>query len=90
MCLTMKTLLTVTSLMLTALPVVASDSGQGVFLPMREFDRRMDNAHASCASKDLEFSFGFYDCLDKAMEGSISTAAPSAHAIEPSQNRVFP
>ena len=69
MCLTMKTLLTIASLMLTALPVVASDSGQGVFLPMREFDRRMDNAHASCASKDLEFSFGFYDCLDKAMEG---------------------
>ena len=69
MCLTMKMLLTVTSLMLTALPVVASDSGQGVFLPMRKFDRMMDNAYAICSSKDLDFSFGFYDCLDKAMEG---------------------
>ena len=69
MCLTMKTFLTVASLMLTALPVAASDSGQGLFLPMREFDRRMDNAHADCASKDLDLSYGFYDCLDKAMEG---------------------
>ena len=69
MCLTMKTFLTVASLMLTALPVVANDSGQGQFLPMREFDRRMDKAHASCASKDLDLSYGFYDCLDKAMEG---------------------
>ena len=69
MCLTMKAFLTVASLMITALPVVASDSGQGLFLPMREFDRRMDKAHASCASKDLDLSFGFYNCLDKAMEG---------------------
>ena len=69
MCLTMKAFLTVASLMITALPVVASDSGQGLFLPMREFDRRMDRAHASCASKDLDLSFGFYNCLDKAMEG---------------------
>ena len=65
----MKTLLTVASLMLTALPVVASDSEQGIYLPMREFDYRMDTAHANCASKDLEFSFEFYDCLDAAMEG---------------------
>ena len=65
----MKTLLTVASLMLTALPVVASDSEQGIYLPMREFDYRMDTAHANCASKDLEFSFEFYDCLDTAMEG---------------------
>ena len=69
MCLTMKAFLTVASLMITALPVVASDSGQGLFLPMREFDRRMDKARASCASKDLDLSFGFYNCLDKAMEG---------------------
>jgi len=65
----MKTLLTISSLMLAALPVVASDSGQGIYLPMREFDYRMDTAHANCASKDLEFSFEFYDCLDTAMEG---------------------
>ena len=65
----MKTLLTVASLMLTPLPVVASDSGHGIYLPMREFDHRMDTAHANCASKDLEFSFEFYDCLDTAMDG---------------------
>ena len=69
MCLTMKAFLTVASLMITALPVVASDSGPGLFMPMLEFDRRMDKAHASCASKDLDLSFGFYNCLDKAMEG---------------------
>ena len=69
MCPAMKTFLTVTSLMLTVLPVVASDSEQGIYLPMREFDYRMDTAHANCASKDLEFSFEFYDCLDTAMEG---------------------
>ena len=69
MCPAMKTLLTVASLMLTVLPVVASDSEQGIYLPMREFDYRMDTAHANCASKDLEFSFEFYDCLDTAMEG---------------------
>ena len=28
-----------------------------------------DKAHASCATKDLDLSYGFYDCLDKAMEG---------------------
>ena len=65
----MNTFLMVAALMLTALPVLASDSGQGVYLPMREFDYRMDTAHANCASKDLEFSFEFYDCLDTAMEG---------------------
>ena len=65
----MKTLLTITSLLLAALPAVASDSGQGTALPMRDFDRKMDSAHANCASKDLEFSARFYDCLDRAMEG---------------------
>ena len=69
MCPAMKTLLTVASLMLSALPVMASDSEQGNYLPMREFDYRMDTAHANCASKDLEFSLEFYDCLDAAMEG---------------------
>ena len=65
----MKTLLTVASLMLTALPVMAGDFEEGNYLPMREFDYRMDTAHANCASKDLEFSFEFYECLDTAMEG---------------------
>ena len=65
----MKTILTITSLLLAALPAVASDSGQGTALPMRDFDRKMDSAHANCASKDLEFSARIYDCLDAAMEG---------------------
>ena len=65
----MKTLLTVASILFASLPVVASESGQGNALPMRAFDRRMDSAHANCASKDLEFSARFYDCLDRAMEG---------------------
>ena len=65
----MKTLLTAASLLFASLPVVASDSGQGTALPMRDFDHRMDSAHANCASKDLEFSAKFYDCLDQSMEG---------------------
>ena len=36
---------------------------------MPEFDRRLDHAHASCASKNPEFSLRFYDCLDQKMEG---------------------
>tara|TARA_B100001094_G_scaffold221161_1_gene215234 strand:+ start:35 stop:280 length:246 start_codon:yes stop_codon:yes gene_type:complete len=65
----MKTLLTVASILFASLPVVASESEQGTALPMQAFDRRMDRAHANCASKDLEFSARFYDCLDRAMEG---------------------
>ena len=65
----MKMLLTCTSILFACLPVVASESGQETALPMRDFDRRMDTAHANCASKDLEFSVRFYECLDRAMEG---------------------
>ena len=62
-------LLTTAALLVTAQPVLASDSSHGTVLAMPEFDRRLDRAHANCASKDPEFSVGFYDCLDQAMEG---------------------
>ena len=55
--------------MVTASQAMASDKSRELVLSMQEFDQVMDRAHASCASKDLEFSQGFYDCLDQAMEG---------------------
>ena len=55
--------------MVTASQAMASDGTRELVLSMQEFDRVMDRAHASCASKDLEFSQGFYDCLDQAMDG---------------------
>ena len=61
--------LTAAALLVTAQPLLASDSSHGTVLAMPEFDRRLDRAHANCASKDPEFSVGFYDCLDQAMEG---------------------
>ena len=55
--------------MAAALPALASDARKEIVLPMREFDRRLDRAHASCASGDPEFSVRFYDCLDQEMDG---------------------
>ena len=55
--------------LVTALPALTSETTKELVLPMREFDRRLDLAHAHCASKDPEFSVGFYDCLDENMDG---------------------
>ena len=65
----MNWLLAAAALTITIQPAVASDSSQDIVLSMPEFDRRLDHAHASCASKDPEFSLRFYDCLDQKMEG---------------------
>ena len=78
----MKTLLTITSLQLAALPAVAGDSGQGTALPMRDFDRKMDSAHANCASKDLEFSAISTTASPERWKASISTAAQCSRTAE--------
>ena len=62
-------LIATASLLISALPALASDPGQGITLSMRDFDRTIDRAHAICASQDLEFSQAFYYCLDQKMEG---------------------
>ena len=55
-------------LMATVLPVCAADQ-KGIYLSMKEFDQTIDRAHSECANVDLEFSQGFYDCLDRKMQG---------------------
>ena len=55
--------------LVTALPALTGETTQELVLPMREFDRHLDRAHAQCASKDPEFSVGFYDYLDESMDG---------------------
>ena len=66
---TLNRLIATASLLISALPALASDPGQGITLSMRDFDRIIDRAHAMCASRDLEFSQAFYDCLDQKMDG---------------------
>ena len=68
---TLNRLIATASLLISALPALASDpgQGQGTTLSMRDFDRTIDRAHALCASQDLEFSQAFYDCLDQKMDG---------------------
>ena len=66
---TLNRLFATFSLLISAPPALASDTGQAITLSMRDFDRTIDRAHAICASRDLEFSQAFYDCLDKKMDG---------------------
>ena len=54
--------------LIATVPVCAADQKE-IYLSMKEFDQAIDSAHSECANVDLEFSQGFYDCLDRKMQG---------------------
>lgn len=64
----MRSILWILPVLIATVPVCAADQKE-IYLSMKEFDQIIDRAHSECANVDLDFSQGFYDCLDRKMQG---------------------